>query len=86
MDRIMVPGMMFFNFKIKSRLIDKLKQGVKVFSESENSNRVYTDVLEIPIDKVAMKDENTLLIPPMELQVKVKLTLIRDKRMRSKRK
>lgn len=61
MDRITVPGMMFFNFKIKSRLIDKLKQGVKVFSESENSNRVYTDVLEIPIDKVAMKDENTLL-------------------------
>ena len=86
MDRIKVLGKMYFNFHIKSRLIDKLRQGVKIFSDSRDHNTVYTNVLEIPIDKVAMKDENTLLIPPLELHLKVKLTLIRDKRSRTTKK
>jgi hypothetical protein len=80
--RITVPGQLHFDFHIKRMLIDGLKKGRKIFSESRNFQTIYTDPIEIPVEELWLKDETTIVIPPLEIQARVKLTLIRDKRRR----
>lgn len=86
MDQIRVSGKIHFYFRLKARLVEKLKQGAEVFSDSENSFTVYTDPLEIPLDKITLKDQETILIPPMELVIRAKLTIKREKGKGSRRK
>ena len=79
MDQIRVTGRTDFYFKLKDGMIDKLRKGRDVFTDSANTQTVYTNQLEIPVNKLMMKDKDTVLIPPMELVIRGRITIKRDK-------
>ncbi|RLI55213.1 MAG: hypothetical protein DRP09_10385 [Candidatus Thorarchaeota archaeon] len=85
MNRIKINNRIYFRFKIRTRLIEKLLQGRELRSESEEKNTIYIGQIEIPTESVEITEDGSMIrTPPMELDLKATLILERDKRRRKR--